>query len=503
MHDEAGLRMTSGSEIPPFLVDSGEMGALIAARDWSETPLGPMAEWDAGLKAMVSMMLAAERPVALLCGEKGTLVYNKGYAEICGTRHPAVLGKDVLEAWPEAADFNGNVLATCLAGGKLTYKDTHLVLQRNGAPEDTWFDLDYSPFRDETGRVIGVLALVSETTAHHHAGEALRTAEERFRQSLNAAGVIGVWDWHFDSDLMFADAPFASFFQVDSGRAEQGVPRREFGMRIHPDDRAYVEEETQRSFATGADLAIEHRLVDGDGRVRWVMIRGTCFRDGQGQPERLAGAAVEITNRKNAEESRRLLIRELHHRIKNTFAVIAGMVTMTARSTSDVGEMAEVLRGRLVALASAHELIRPAITAEVGHTEQTTLADLFTAILTPHLYFPEQFTLEAPPVELGVTAATSLALVLHELATNASKYGALSTAKGLLSVRGHFDGDVLSLEWAETGGPAVSGPPGHQGFGSRLASMSIVGQLAGSIAFDWLETGLVVRLTMARERLLR
>ncbi len=126
--------MTPGRELPPFLVDSGEMGELIAARDWSATPLGPMAGWDAGLKAMVSMMLAAERPVALLCGEMGTLVYNKGYAEICGTRHPAVLGKGVLEAWPEAADFNGNVLATCLAGGKLTYKDTHLVLQRNGTP---------------------------------------------------------------------------------------------------------------------------------------------------------------------------------------------------------------------------------------------------------------------------------------------------------------------------------------------------------------------------------
>ncbi len=248
--------MTPGRELPPFLVDSGEMGELIAARDWSATPLGPMAGWDAGLKAMVSMMLAAERPVALLCGEMGTLVYNKGYAEICGTRHPAVLGKGVLEAWPEAADFNGNVLATCLAGGKLTYKDTHLVLQRNGTPEDTWFDLDYSPFRDAEGRVIGVLALVSETTAHHHAGEALRTAEERFRQSLNAAGVIGIWDWHFDSDLMFADAPFATFFQVDSDRAERGVPRREFGLRIH----LIVRETEDEAWAT-ADRLIS-RVTD-------------------------------------------------------------------------------------------------------------------------------------------------------------------------------------------------------------------------------------------------
>ncbi|SHE64557.1 PAS domain S-box-containing protein [Kaistia soli DSM 19436] len=494
----------SGSHsLPTFLRHSGGMGTLIAAHDWSRTELGPIEGWSASLKSAVSMVLAAKPGMALLCGRQGTLIYNEAYAETCGKRHPAALGTSVLTTWPEAADFNRNVLEVGFAGESLAYRDTPLTLTRNGFPEQTWFDLSYSPLRDDNGDVLAVFAVVSEVTSLHVAQDELRSEQERFRQALNSAGVIGIWDWHFDTNLMFTDARFAEFYSVDPARASMGAPRAEFDAHVHPDDRAYVEEETQRVAASGGDLSIEHRLIGRDGRVRWVMVRGTGFADADGQPARLSGAAVEITNRKNAEEARRLLIRELHHRIKNTFAVIAGMVTMTARSAADVNEMAEVLRGRLVALAAAHELIRPAITAEVGHTEQTTLADLFTAILTPHLYFPEQFTLTAPPVEIGVAAATSLALVLHELATNAAKYGALSTAKGRLDVTARFDDNKLELDWVESGGPSVTGPPRHQGFGSRLASMSIVGQLAGSIDFKWAETGLDARLVMSRERLSR
>jgi len=490
-------------DLPVFLRQSGEMGALIAAHDWSQTELGPIAGWPASLKSAISMILAATPAMALLCGRQGLLIYNQAYAEVCGKRHPAVLGCSVLTAWPEAAAFNGHVLDVCLGGESLAFHDTPLTLTRNGFPEQTWFDLNYSPLRDEDGNIIAVFAVVSEVTSLHLAQDELHSRQERFSHALNAAGVIGIWDWHFDTDLMFTDARFADFYSVDATRASTGAPRAEFDAHVHPDDRAYVEEETQRVAASGGDLSIEHRLIGRDGSVRWVMVRGTGFPDADGQPARLSGAAVEITNRKKAEEARRLLIRELHHRIKNTFAVIAGMVTMTARSAADVGEMADVLRGRLVALAAAHELIRPAITAEVGHTEQTTLADLFTAILTPHLYSPEQFTLTAPSVEIGVTAATSLALVLHELATNAAKYGALSTSKGHLDVTARFDDTKLELDWIESGGPSVAGPPRHQGFGSRLASMSIVGQLAGSIDFQWKETGLDARLVMSRERLAR
>ncbi len=503
MLEGAGRPAQDSDALPPHVFGGGKMRRLIEAQDWSKSPLGPIESWPSALTSTLSLVLSAEPAMAILWGKDGTLLYNEAYAEICGKRHPAVLGQRVVDSWPEAAAFNQNVLDVCLQGGTLAYRGQHLVLMRNGTPEDTWFDLNYSPIRGGDGEPLGVFALVNEQTAMHLAANDLQRAQERFSHALNAAGVIGIWDWHFETDRMFADPRLSAFFGVEPSSVKEGVSRAAFDRFIHPDDRAYVEEEMQRAAFSGGDLAIEFRLLDADGRIRWVMVRGTGFRDPEGQPSRLSGAAVEITNRKNAEETRRLLIRELHHRIKNTFAVIAGMITMTARSASTVGEMAEVLRGRLVALAAAHELIRPAITAEVGHTEQTSLSDLLTAILAPHLYFPEQLTLDAPPVEIGVTAATSLALVLHELATNAAKYGALSTSKGQLAVTARFTEGSLELDWVENGGPPVVGPPRHEGFGSRLATMSIVGQLAGSIDFQWNETGLVARLAMSRDRLNR
>ncbi len=503
MLEDAGRATKSGDAQSFLSFGFGQLPRLIADHDWAATELGPIAGWPAALTSTLGLILGSEPAMAILWGPTGTLLYNDGYAEVCGKRHPAVLGRSVIDSWPEAASFNQNVLDRCLAGERLAYHDQYLVLQRNGAAEDTWFDLNYSPIRDADGNVLGVFALVNETTSLHVAADDLKRDQERFRQALNAAGVIGIWDWQFESDRMFADQRLAAFFGVGADEARDGAPRSAFDQLVHPEDRAYVEEEMQRAAFSGGDLSIEYRLIDGTGRIRWVMVRGTGFRDAAGQPSRLSGAAVEITNRKNAEETRRLLIRELHHRIKNTFAVIAGMITMTARSATSVGEMADVLRGRLVALAAAHELIRPAITAEVGYTERTSLSDLLTAILAPHLYFPEQLTLEAPPVEIGVTAATSLALVLHELATNAAKYGALSTPKGQLRISARFAPESLELEWNESGGPVVEGPPRHEGFGSRLATMSVVGQLAGSIDFQWNETGLVARLVMSRERLAR
>jgi two-component sensor histidine kinase len=431
------------------------------------------------------------------------MFYNSGYAEIAGARHPSILGSRVLDSWPEIASFNHHVLDMGLRGEALAFQDQHLVLMRNGTAEDVWLDLDYSPVFDDAGEPAGVLAIVHETTRRHFAEQEAERNRERLSHALNAAGVVGIWDWHLETGQMFTDERFAAFYSVDGERARHGVPRSEFMAAIHPSDRDDVEDEIQRSIASGADIALEHRLVHADGSIRWVMIRGTAFRDSSGRAIRVSGAAVDVSDRRSSEEKRRLLVRELHHRIKNTFAIVGGMVTMTARTARTVDEMAGVLRGRLVALASAHELIRPAITAELDEVEQTTFASLFQAILAPHLLRPEQLVIEAPEVDVGVVAATSLALVLHELATNSSKYGSLSAAEGTLTIRGRQAGPSLRLDWIEAGGPPISGPPPYQGFGSRLASMSVAGQLGGELEFHWQESGLQVVMLIPMERIAR
>jgi len=487
--------------LPPFLANGGEIGRLIAAYDWARTSVGPIEDWPPCLKATIAYVLSSGVPIALLWGVEGLMFYNAGYAEIAGARHPSMLGSKVHDSWPEVANFNSHVIEVGLQGGALHYHDQHLVLFRNGVAEDVWFDLDYSPVFDGDGKAAGVLALVQETTCRRKAEEEMARSRERLSHALSAAGVIGIWDWHIDSGQMFTDERFASFFSVDPERARAGVSRSEFEAAIHPGDRERVEQETRQALESGSELALEHRLVHSDGSIRWVMVRGTAFQDRMGRTTRLSGAAVDMTDRRVSEEKRRLLVRELHHRIKNTFAIIGGMVTMTAKTAKSVEEMAHVLRGRLVALAAAHELIRPAITAELDHSEQTTLATLFESILSPHLFQADQMQIDAAPVDLGVVATTSLALVLHELATNSSKYGALSLPSGKLRITGRPAGTSTRLEWIEEGGPPISGPPQHQGFGSRLASMSVAGQLGGELEFHWKESGLEVVLLIPTERL--
>lgn len=216
---------------------------------------------------------------------------------------------------------------------------------------------------------------------------------------------------------------------------------------------------------------------------------------------------MDINERKKAEETQDLLVRELNHRIKNLFAVTNGVVSLSARSAGTPQEMAKAIRGRLEALARAHELIIPALGGGGEAIKRgTTLDALVTAIASP---YREQegdrarLAIKGPNVPLGGQAVTSLALVLHELATNATKYGALSSSKGHIAISWSIGEGALSLIWEERGGPAVAGPPLGQGFGSLLARRSIEGQLGGVLAYDWKAEGLIVRLSTPMERLLQ
>ena len=165
-----------------FLKGDGEMAARIAAFDWASTPIGPLDAWPASLRSAVALMLRSDIAITLLWGEAGIMVYNDAYAEFAGGRHPSLLGTPVREAWDEVADFNDNVVRTCLAGGTLNYRDQPLVLMRHdGKPETLWFNLGYSPIPDEEGTPAGVFVTVYENTAAHDARAALERNEVRLR----------------------------------------------------------------------------------------------------------------------------------------------------------------------------------------------------------------------------------------------------------------------------------------------------------------------------------
>jgi PAS domain S-box-containing protein len=216
---------------------------------------------------------------------------------------------------------------------------------------------------------------------------------------------------------------------------------------------------------------------------------------------------IDITQRRRAQEQQNLLLRELNHRIKNLFAITSGMIALSARSSATPKEYAANVQGRLNALALAHELILPGVRGEVDPAaEPTSLDTLLRKILSP--YTGKQpgadgirVVMEGPAVALGARTVTTFALIIHELATNAAKYGSLSVEEGRLRITWTCANDALVLKWQEIGGPPLRGPPTSHGFGTLLSNHSVRNELGGALSHQWNEGGLVVELSVPLARL--
>ena len=167
------------SDVRTFLASTGEMGQLVYAFDWAETSLGPLADWPQSLKTAVGMVLLSPVPTVVLLGDDGIMIYNDAYSRFAGCRHPRLLGCKIRQGWPEAADFNDNVMKTVLGGGTLAYRDQQLTLRRKTMPEQVWMDLFYSPILDDNGKPAGVMGIVVETTKRVLATTALRQSDLR------------------------------------------------------------------------------------------------------------------------------------------------------------------------------------------------------------------------------------------------------------------------------------------------------------------------------------
>jgi two-component sensor histidine kinase len=485
-----------------FPFGGGEMGALIRLRNWSDAGLGPVSGWSQSLQTTVGILLRSPVPIVLLWGPDGIMIYNDAYSVFAEGRHPLLFGSKVREGWPEVADFNDNVMKVGLSGGTLSYRDQELTLHRKGFPEQVWMNLDYSPVLGENGRPAGVLAIVVETTQRVLAERALAKAEERLRQALNASGMVGTFDWHVQSDTFFSDARFAEMFSVDPAKGDEGAPLAEYLAGIHPEDAERIASAINHAAATGEKYLQEYRLLKNDGNTRWVEARGECLYDKDGKPDRFVGVVVDITIQKEAQERQRLLAREADHRVKNIFANFHSMISLSARSARTPKEMAEALRGRMDALLRAKDLIRPGIMGTEHESKHTTMDALVRTVLQPYEDgSPARIILNGPDVPVGAKAVTGLALALHETATNAVKYGALSRPSGSLRVTWGVSGDDLLLEWDENGGPLIEEAPQARGFGSILAERTVTGELAGKIKHDWRRNGLRLTLRAPLERL--
>lgn len=205
-----------------------------------------------------------------------------------------------------------------------------------------------------------------------------------------------------------------------------------------------------------------------------------------------------------ALEDQQTLAKEMSHRVKNMFAVTDGLIRMSARDAASKEELVEAISGRLHALASAHSLVSRHL-LDVGHVPRTgNLNALLSAVTAPHESLrttsAPKFRIAGPPIPCGDRALNGFAMVFHELATNAAKYGALSVEGGRVDVSWSQEGDELVIVWTEQGGPRVVAPPEQEGFGSSLVKMTVAHQLGGSLTRSWSEEGLKATMRIDLQR---
>ena len=277
------------SSPPDFLRGGGETGALIAARDWSATALGPIGSWPQSLRTATALLLHSPVPMVMLWGADGVMLYNDAYSVFAGARHPALLGSRVREGWPEVAAFNDNVMRVGLSGGTLAYKDQELTLNRHGRPEQVFMDLDYSPVLDEAGRPAGVLAIVIETTERMKAERELRAERDRSRRVLDNMGDAFAL---LDHDFRMVDMNAAAW-RLESRPREEVIGKTHW--EAHPDAAPEVGALYRRAMADRVPVMLEHHYVWPDGREAWIDMRAFPVDEG------LAVFYRDISDRKRDE----------------------------------------------------------------------------------------------------------------------------------------------------------------------------------------------------------
>ncbi|MEQ9638931.1 MAG: HWE histidine kinase domain-containing protein [Alphaproteobacteria bacterium] len=478
-----------------FFERGGEMGALMRKHRWETTPLGPPEGWPQPLRTAVRILLTTGHPMFIWWGPDLIQFYNDAYRATMGPeRHPSALGQRGRDCWGEIWDIIGPQIEQVMAGKGATWHEDQLVpVTRHGRREDVWWTYSYGPIDDETAAngVGGVLVVCNDVTAHHMAREALRVNEERLELALSA-GVVGTWDWWVPDDKLIANPAFARLNGIDVEAAATGVSIAHYYKSIHPADREQVRLAVLEAAKSGERLATDYRVETKDGGTRWLSLRGRCFHEAAGAPTRFLGVAIDNTERKRAEEHRTLLTDELNHRVKNLFSMMQAIVNQTMRSDLSIEDARERLSARIMAMSRAQDVLigRRTVDAEIGTIVRNAVE--------PVAGGEDRYQIDGPTLHISPQAAFIFTLALHELSTNAAKYGALSNAGGSVNIAWRIEraksGEArLLLEWTETGGPVVTAPT-VGGFGSRLLESVLTSDLEARAEVDYRPTGVVWRI---------
>jgi PAS domain S-box-containing protein len=327
---------------------------------------------------------------------------------------------------------------------------------------------------------------VVERTVELQESTARLIESERARGLALAAGNMGSWEYHVADDCWKWDEGHSRIFGIDPPERYSGHARIQQFFRDPDWDllQSFIAKATPENNTFQTEMLIQRE----NGDVRYCLVSTAAMFDGAGNLVRLDGVTIDITDRKEAENRQQLLAREVDHRARNTLAVVQSIVRLT--KSRDMEAYTEAIEGRIRALAHAQELLSQ------SRWQGADIVRLVTEEIAPYRMGDQaKITVTGPSVILPPDKAQALALSLHELATNAAKYGALSQDEGRVAVNWRMAGNTLMLEWLESGGPRAA-KPASEGFGSKIINASIKGQSRGSVTFDWRAEGLRCALSI-------
>ena len=332
-------------------------------------------------------------------------------------------------------------------------------------------------------------AATAAVEAARQVTEKLAESDARFQAIADSMPQM-VWSSRPDGHHDYYNARWYAF----TGAAEGSALGDAWGEMIHPEDQERARTAWRASLSTGEPYEVEYRLLHHTGSYAWTLSRAMPIRDASGEVTRWFGTGTDIAEMKRLEQAKALLSQELSHRIKNIFAVISALLALSARQYPEAKAFAKAARTRISALARAHEFVRPHTESSRPSLDGTTLHAFLRDLFLP--YDDEagepRVVISGDDADFDDQAATPVALLFHELATNAAKYGALSVPDGRVALNTLRQGERYVMVWRERGGPPLTGTPTGAGFGSSLLALSVEGQLGGSLEQTWAGEGLEI-----------
>lgn len=446
-------------------------------------------------------LLASDKILELLpiatciCDLSGRILqYNRRAVEIWGRQplpgetHDQFTAKSKFFA-ADGQRLHRSRVSEALQSGA-TIKDDEVTVERpDGSRVAVLINID--PLFDTQGHRWGIICCLQDVTERKRVLEQLARSRQDLRQQeqrWNATyehAAIGIVETDAHGRFLRVNEAICSI----TGLSREELLGWRLYARTHPDDREVDEDLYRRQVAGDIGFySLEKRFIRKDGRVIWIAVRSSTVRDAAGGFLYGVRVVQDITARKEAEERQKLLIDELNHRVKNTLATVQSLATQTARGTDSPETFRQAFEGRLIALSQAHDQLTR------RHWKSADLHDIIAGATAPHVaHSQDQIVIDGETITVTTRVALTLALAIHELATNAAKYGALSVSCGRIRVDWRIEGAAraqkLVIRWSEHGGPPVQAPV-RQGFGTRFIVGSIAAELEGTARLDFDAAGL-------------